>query len=135
MNKDLARKHDKFLTFLTCAFIKENRLNRNDLVIAGSQMEISKLETSIILDILVSDGLLPKHIQSFEGDQILNYSHNPTMTKFIFVDEGYKKKRVKEYRESTNTIFTFYKNWIWLIGFVLSLVLNGYLILKLYILN
>jgi len=130
MNKGLSQKGDQFLVFLIGAFKIKNRLNRKDFLEAGAQMKISKLETSSIIDILIADGLLSKHIKSLNGIQIVDYSYNPAMTKFIFDNEGYKKKRVKDYRESVNTTFAFYRNWIWLIFFIIGFLLYAYQIIN-----
>lgn len=135
MNNDLAKKHDQFLTFLSGAFQLRNKLSQSDLLQAGNSMNISDAETLIIADILVADGLLNQQIKSFKGGQIADYTYNPAMAKFIYNDKGYKKKRIRENRNETNSKFTLARNWVWFIGLILSLLLNGYLIAQHYILN
>lgn len=133
MKKKLAAQHDQFLTFLTgFSLLKENMIY-DDLIQSGNEMGISETDTAIILDILVSDGCLRKRVKDYKGGKIIDYSCNPEMTKFIYDDGGYKKKRTFRNYEEGNIKFTYLRNWVWLLGFFLSLLLNIFLLIRIYL--
>lgn len=56
------------------------------------------------------------------------YMITPKGSKFILHDGGYTKLRKIEQYTADNLKFTWYRHWLWFIGFVLSFVLNLYLL-------
>lgn len=128
MNKQLAAQHDQFLAFLSTAFLIQEQIEQEEMWKYGETRGIRPEETNIILDILVSDNVLNQKAFKSKSGTTYSYSYNPKMSKLIYEDGGYKRRRILKKYEEGNIKFAYLRHWIWFVLFVISLLFNMFLI-------
>lgn len=128
MNKETARCYDILLSEL-CKSPKAPYKISHILQIS-SKLNFTKEDTDMAVSTFVNDGFLLV-LEPFDksyNNHFQLYNVSPKAVVFITHKGGYIKKVQKDKYKNDNIKFTWYRHWLWFIGFVLSFLLNLYLL-------
>jgi hypothetical protein len=127
MDKSTARKADKLLKCISK--MPKNSWHTSHIENAGKEMEIPLDEIPILISLFLHDGVLERIVHPGAPDHdfgIYHISHKGL--QFIRFEGGYTKRRKQQRYRDENEKFAWYRHWLWFIGFVLSFLLNLYLL-------
>ncbi len=97
----------------------------------AQKLEIPNENMEAYISILIDDGYLERLVHPSAPDTDFGvYTISKKGIRFINLDGGYTKNRRKEYYENQNLKFTFFRHWIWFIGFLVSLAANVFFLIR-----